>query len=1405
MNYPPKNWVTVTESPHPWERDALDFVRDRWPDHEPYRAWANFEFIALDGSINEVDLLLLTPMGLFLVEIKSRPGRVHGDPGTWTWDAEGRLVTAANPLLAANFKAKKLRQLLERQKAARGKGPLPFVEALVFLSAPDVHCDLRDTAAYRVCLRDRAAVPGQPERPGLLAAVRRRDCPGLEPSPRATVDRPLARVVAQALEQAGIRSTRRRVGDQVLERLLDEGPGYQDWEAGHAQNLGGKRRVRLYLVQNEATPADRQMIDRAARRDFQLTEALQHPGVLRAYSFTEHEVGPALVFEHDPDALRLDFFLAQRGDRLGPDVRLDLIRQVAEVVRFAHDRRIVHRALCPHSVLVAGAEGARPRVKVFNWQVGYRAAGSSAGSLGDVTATSHVDLLVEDAGAAYLAPEALLDADGPGEHLDVFSLGALSYHIFSGVAPASNRLDLADKLRQTRGLQISDALNGAGKALQELVQFSTHPDVASRIDTAADFLTYLDAVEQELTAPDRDVDDPLTAQKGDRLGGFTVTRRLGQGGTSTAFEVERGGEAYVLKVPNTEDDAPRVQAEGEVLAKLRHQHVVEHVETLTLAGKPCLLLRSAGPETLGQRLRKEGRLSLDYLQRFGEDLLEIVKYLEEQGINHRDIKPDNIGVGPVGRGDKVHLVLFDFSLSRTSPDNIEAGTRAYLDPSLRQRRRWDLHAERYATALTLFELATGTLPKWGDGRSDPAQLDCEATVDPEQFEPALRDRLVPFFRQALRRDAGQRFDNAEEMLSAWRDCFQDLEDSEKETDEEELRRRLAEATFDSSVHELGLSTRATNALDRANVLTVEDLLTAQVRRLQRLRGVGNKTRREITAAVKLLRDRLGNPATTSEGAVEEPEEPIAGDIGRVSVDLLAQRLTRPSLKDGDTVRQTVTALLGLEEALPCTWPEQAAVARFLAVSRARVGQIVGKVVERWANRDKALTRLRADIDELLRRAGGVMTAEELGEAILAARGSVLEGPARSRLGRAVARAAVEAERAMREPRYLVRRNESRTLVALHPALADYATRLGDQADALALEDPLATPARVIQALRAVASPVGFEPPPDPRLLRLAVAASRGAALSSRQEIYLRGMDALRTLKLAQGALSGVRVLTADQVRDRVAGRYPEAEPLPDRPHLDGLLTAAGLELTWDASTLDGRGGYVNLARAPSSISSVSGTAERQRTAASHDPREPVTPAEADARQFEEKLRRSLKDGAFLTLLVPPRYYHDTRRELERRFPLHVVDGDRIVIDALRAVAARGGVDWSLVLPADATPPEARGATRAWANLMILVKRALPQIEQQLTVAGATLLLVNPGLLARYDRMDLLERLRDKVGRPGGPQGVWLLLPNQQPLIDGQAVPLLSPAQRVHVPEGWGRGARGSSNHRVTENTEKTTN
>ena len=296
-----RHWITVTESDFPWEREALEFIREAFPQREPFRAWSNFEFIAEDGSINEVDLLVLTQVGFFLIEIKSRPGLLRGDQGTWVQEKDGRVASMDNPLKLANSKAKKLKSLLDQQAAARSGRKqgrhLPFLEPLIFCSAPDLKVQLSGIAATGVCLRDREARGDKPERPGILAAILRREGRGVS-TRFSRVDRPVARMVSQAIEQAGIRTSRslRQVGDYLLGELIEEGPGYQDWEASHTtlENVG--RRIRIYQVRSAAGPDERETISRAALREAQLLEPLGHPGILRLHGFTQHELGPALVF-----------------------------------------------------------------------------------------------------------------------------------------------------------------------------------------------------------------------------------------------------------------------------------------------------------------------------------------------------------------------------------------------------------------------------------------------------------------------------------------------------------------------------------------------------------------------------------------------------------------------------------------------------------------------------------------------------------------------------------------------------------------------------------------------------------------------------------------------------------------------------------------------------------------------------------------------------------------------------------------------------------------------------------------------------------------------------------------------------------------------------------------------------
>ena len=68
------------------------------------------------------------------------------------------------------------------------------------------------------------------------------------------------------------------------------------------------------------------------------------------------------------------------------------------------------------------------------------------------------------------------------------------------------------------------------------------------------------------------------------------------------------------------------------------------------------------------------------------------------------------------------------------------------------------------------------------------------------------------------------------------------------------------------------------------------------------------------------------------------------------------------------------------------------------------------------------------------------------------------------------------------------------------------------------------------------------------------------------------------------------------------------------------------------------------------------------------------------------------------------------------------------------------------------------------------------------------LLVHAGLVARYGAIDLLERLRDRVGDREAPRGAWLLLAadeqSELPLLEGRPVPILGLTQRARVPREW---------------------
>ncbi|WP_437005073.1 NERD domain-containing protein [Streptomyces sp. enrichment culture] len=261
---PRERWFQPRRSGFRWEQEGLDHLRALMPRTEPYRAWATFQFTAASGRINECDVLIAVPGGVYLLELKGHPGRVvnHGD--TWQFHGADRVRTLRNPLHLTDLKAKELKGQLERAARTLGMDPrqVPFIKPAVFLHDPGVVSGLDEFQRTSVYGRNDGASGLPKVWDDLLGRPPERESWRITP------------VIGQRLEQLMQRigishsTAHLRFGDdwKLEPRALDAGPGWEDRLAVRDDGLvQGSGRVRIYLAGQAASAEQRAKVDRAAR------------------------------------------------------------------------------------------------------------------------------------------------------------------------------------------------------------------------------------------------------------------------------------------------------------------------------------------------------------------------------------------------------------------------------------------------------------------------------------------------------------------------------------------------------------------------------------------------------------------------------------------------------------------------------------------------------------------------------------------------------------------------------------------------------------------------------------------------------------------------------------------------------------------------------------------------------------------------------------------------------------------------------------------------------------------------------------------------------------------------------------------------------------------------------------
>jgi serine/threonine protein kinase len=200
---------------------------------------------------------------------------------------------------------------------------------------------------------------------------------------------------------------------------------------------------------------------------------------------------------------------------------------------------------------------------------------------------------------------------------------------------------------------------------------------------------------------------------------FEIGPLVGEGATAQVFAAtskrypQRSLAVKVLKSESTSGDPNRARLlrSLEKSLELRHPNLVKLYESgETPDGKPYILMELLRGESLEDLLDREGPPTPDRVIQILSPLCDVLQYLHERTITHRDVKPENIFLTKNGV-----LKLMDLEISRSADSRdltqtgAVIGTPLYLSPE-HIRGSAVPASDQYAVGVILYEMIAGKRP-----------------------------------------------------------------------------------------------------------------------------------------------------------------------------------------------------------------------------------------------------------------------------------------------------------------------------------------------------------------------------------------------------------------------------------------------------------------------------------------------------------------------------------------------------------------------------------------------------------------------------------------------------------------------------------------------------------------------
>jgi serine/threonine protein kinase len=708
-----------------------------------FKILPNFSIKQAGHPALEYDIVVLAPHAVYVVEAKEWYGRISGDDTEWLINSTPKKC----PMWLVDLKAKVLKTRVGPVGAEAWYEPL--------LIAPDDRVEILVGGNWSEnVLTVRGAIRH------LQDPTRLRRSSNIMGLHNSIVQRLQGGWAARRRDQP-----RRVAGYEITETLA-----IHDGEAEYLARRAlisepTPYRIRTWPLSPYLSQEDRATREEVIRRPAEALAAIgRHPNLLQVLDFNKlDEENEFYEITEWSDYGTLHGFLKNNErDKLTLRERLEIALGVANALEAVHARGLVHRNVCPETILIDADRV--PRLTDFDRA--YLARGQTV-----FAATQS-----RTKNPAYVPPE-LEDATNYrfDASSDMYSFGVLLYELladrppFAGPSEAVDAQGRPDQMPSEAREGVDDRLDDLIHRLLDVADLQRRQSAAVAIATLREVLgSTHEAGEPRTTTLSPQPSQSASFAEGTILNGvYRIDGRLGSGAFSFVLKVFHllQAKTFAMKLLTDEGDAQIMLDEyNRIGSRLpAHPNIAEMLWMDRLAppsNTMYILSEYVDGETLVPYCKGEKKLAWTDIRGIGSALLDALDVMHYSNgcILHRDIKPANILLELPSHRPK----LIDFNIaSQLVHATGQGGTPRYWAPD-RGQPDWRPDMDLFSLGVVLYELVTQRHPFPDESPTGGIPY------DPRVLRRDLRlsEELAAFLLKAVQPRGADRFATASAMKEA---------------------------------------------------------------------------------------------------------------------------------------------------------------------------------------------------------------------------------------------------------------------------------------------------------------------------------------------------------------------------------------------------------------------------------------------------------------------------------------------------------------------------------------------------------------------------------------------------------------------------------------------------------------